>query len=358
MRKENVYNCFWERRSSMKSATIKDVAKLSGVSLATVSRVINQKGCVSQELQQKVQMAIERTGYRPNQAARSLVQRRSGAIGVIVHNLHDPFFYDLIRGFEHAAAEISYNVLFASVLGGNTQSKVKYLQYLGGGVVDAIVMYGSYISDEEMLRCAAPSSSIDYLLIENDIRDFQCNKLLIDNISGAYRSVEYLKGKGHGDIAHICGNPNKKVTIDRLNGYLSAMHDKGLEVQDGYLQHLSNDYRNGYVCMQNLLALRNRPTAVFCSDDAIASYAVRAALDAGLRVPEDISIMGFDFQVNLPERYRGPDITTVKQPLFQIGFDSITLLARQLEKGDFNQPERKLYDTEIIEQETVCAPSR
>ena len=342
----------------MSNVTIKDLAKLSGVSLATVSRVINQKGYVSQELSAKVLRAVEETGYRPNQAARSLVQRRTDSIGVIVHNLHDPFFYDLLRGFEQAAAEISYNVLFASVLGGDTKSKEKYLQYLSGGVVDAVVMYGSYMSDEEMLRCASPASSVDYMLIENDIQGFKCNKLLINNVQGAYSAVEYLMGKGHTDIAHICGNPNKKVTIDRLNGYLAAMRDKGLEVQDGYLQQLSADYRNGYARMKSLLALKNRPTAVFCSDDAIASYAVRAALDAGLRVPEDISIMGFDFQTNLPERYRGPDLTTVKQPLYQIGFDSITLLAGQLKKGRFDQPERKVYDTQIVEQETVCGPCR
>ena len=342
----------------MSNVTIKDLAKLSGVSLATVSRVINQKGYVSQELSAKVLRAVEETGYRPNQAARSLVQRRTDSIGVIVHNLHDPFFYDLLRGFEQAAAEISYNVLFASVLGGDTKSKEKYLQYLSGGVVDAVVMYGSYMSDEEMLRCASPSSSVDYMLIENDIQGFKCNKLLINNVQGAYSAVEYLMGKGHTDIAHICGDPNKKVTIDRLNGYLAAMRDKGLEVQDGYLQQLSADYRNGYARMKSLLALKNRPTAVFCSDDAIASYAVRAALDAGLRVPEDISIMGFDFQTNLPERYRGPDLTTVKQPLYQIGFDSITLLAGQLKKGRFDQPERKVYDTQIVEQETVCGPCR
>lgn len=342
----------------MRSVTIKDVARISGVSLATVSRVINQNGYVSPELREKVLSVIQSTGYHPNQTARSLVRRRSGSIGVIVHNLHDPFFYDLIRGFEQAAAETSYKVLFASVLGGDLQSKEKYLRYLSGGVVDAVVIYGSYMSDEEMIRYVSSSASTDYLLIENDIRDLQCNKLLIDNLQGAHNAVEYLIEKGHTSIAHICGNPNKKVTTDRLSGYLEAMRHHGLEVQESYLQHSAADYRNGYARMQKLLALPNRPTAVFCSDDAIASYAVRAALDAGLRVPEDISIMGFDHQVNLPERYRGPDITTVKQPLYEIGFDSITILSNQLKSGKAYTPERKQYETEIVEHETVCPPSK
>lgn len=339
----------------MRSITIKDVAKLAGVSLATVSRVINQTGHVNPELAQKVRRAIEETGFHPNQAARSLVQRRTGSIGVIVHNLHDPFFYDLLRGFEQAASETSYNVLFASVIGGDVSSKEKYLRYFSGGVVDAVVIYGSYMSDEEMIRYVSASASVNYLLIENDIPNLNCNKLLINNTQGAYSAVEYLMQKGHSNIAHICGNPNKKVTTDRLNGYLQAMRTRGYEVQDGYLQHAA-DYRHGYARMQDLLALDNRPTAVFCSDDAIASFAVRAALDAGLRVPQDISIMGFDYQLNLPERYRGPDITTVKQPLYEIGFDSISILTAQLAEGAHLPFEHKYYDTQIVEQHTVCPP--
>ena len=340
----------------MSNVTIKDIARISGVSLATVSRVINEKGYVSRELREQVMKAVESTGYRPNQTARALAQRRSGSIGIIVHNLHDPFFYDLIRGFEDAASEISYKVLFASVVGGDTAVKTAYLQYLSGGVVDAVVMYGSYISDEEMLRCVSRSSTVDYLMIENDIPEFHCNKLLIKNREGAGNAVRYLMGKGHTEIAHICGNPNNKVTIDRLNGYLEAMRAGGMEVRNGFIQHISASYRSGYDCMQRLISLEQRPTAVFCSDDAIASYAVRAALDSGLRVPEDISIMGFDLQTNLPEHYRGPEITTVQQPLYQMGYDGITLLAEQLERGSFDPLVRKEYDTSIVEQGTVCAP--
>ena len=337
----------------MSKVTIVDIAEKAGVSTSTVSRVINQRGYVRQELKDKINRIISETGYLPNQAARLLVQKRAGTIGVIVHNLHDPFFYDLIRGFEKAAQEISYRVIFASVLGSDSQSKESYLQYFSGGVVDAVVIHGSYFSDKELLRCISPSSSLDLLLIENDIQEMNCNKLLIDNEQGAGAAVNYLISHGHRQIAHICGNPNRKVTIDRLNGYLKAMRTRGLEVQDGYLQHISSDYRMGYERMRDLLALPNRPTAVFCSDDAIASYAVKAILDAGLRVPEDISIMGFDFQKNLPDSYRGPKLTTVRQPLYQIGYDSIRMLAEQLNQGKY-EPQRIMYETEIVEQETVC----
>jgi DNA-binding LacI/PurR family transcriptional regulator len=304
-----------------------------------------------------VEQAIRQTGYSPNQAARALVQKRSGRIGVIVHNLHDPFFYDLIRGFEEGAAATSYNVMFCSVLGGDMGSKEKYLRYLSGGVVDAVIMYGSYTADESMVRYMSTTTSIDYLLIENDIANLNCNKLLIDNVRGANAAMEYLVGKGHTRISHICGNPNKKVTTDRLSGYLQAMHASGLDVRDGYLQHTSADYHTGYERMQTLMRLPDRPTAVFCSDDAIASYAIRAAMDMGLRVPQDVSVMGFDCQTNLPEHYRGPAITSMKQPLYNIGLDSIRLLTGQLTGGKPYPVEHKVYETTIVEQETVCPPA-
>ena len=263
-------------------------------------------------------------------------------------------FYDLIKGFETAAQQTSYSVVFCSALGGDVKSKENYVKYLSNGVVDAVILYGSYRSDESMIKYIQDNEQIEFVMIENDVSSLQCNKLLIDNFGGAKNAVNYLKEKKHRKIAHICGNPNKKVTIERFNGYIQAMQESDLEVKEGYIQYSSADYRSGYERMNALLDLEERPTAVFCSDDAIASYAVRAALDRGLRVPEDISIMGFDNQSILPDRYRGPEITTVEQPLYTIGMDSIRLVSERLSNNDAKMPVRKTYETKIIERETVC----
>ena len=334
--------------------SIKDVARRANVSTATVSRVVNNKDGVTQQISEKVQEAIKELGYSPNTAARSLVRRRTNAIGIVVNNLHDPFFYDLIKGFETAAQQTSYSVVFCSALGGDVKSKENYVKYLSNGVVDAVILYGSYRSDESMIKYIQDNEQIEFVMIENDVSSLQCNKLLIDNFGGAKNAVNYLKEKKHRKIAHICGNPNKKVTIERFNGYIQAMQEADLEVKDGYIQYSSADYRSGYDRMNALLDLEERPTAVFCSDDAIASYAVRAALDRGLRVPDDISIMGFDNQRILPDRYRGPEITTVEQPLYTIGMDSIRLVSERLSNTDTKAPVRKTYETKIIERETVC----
>lgn len=332
-------------------ANIKDIAREAGVSLATVSRVINHIGNVSDVNRQKVEKVIKELGYTPNNAARALVKKKTNTIGVIVNNLHDPFFYDLIKGFEHGAQNTSYNVVFCSVLGGDVNMKERYIKYLINGVVDAIVLYGSYLSDEQLVNYLK-DSNVNYVMIENDITELNCNKLLIDSYNGSRNAVEYLISMGHKDIAYICGNPNKKTSVERLNGYLDTMHKNNLNIADGFVQYSAASYQSGYDRMKCLMELEKRPTAVYCADDATASKAVMAALDMGLRIPDDISIMGFDNQTILPDRYKGPNITSMAQPLYEIGLESIQLLVSQLDETNNNKV-RKVFETSLIQGETV-----
>ena len=171
--------------------SIKDVARRANVSTATVSRVVNNKDGVTQQISEKVQEAIKELGYSPNTAARSLVRRRTNAIGIVVNNLHDPFFYDLIKGFETVAQQTSYSVVFCSALGGDVKSKENYVKYLSNGVVDAVILYGSYRSDESMIKYIQDNEQIEFVMIENDVSSLQCNKLLIDNFGGAKNAVNY-----------------------------------------------------------------------------------------------------------------------------------------------------------------------
>ncbi|MCD7737173.1 MAG: LacI family transcriptional regulator [Lachnospiraceae bacterium] len=337
----------------MHTVTIQEVAQRAKTSPSTVSRVINNLGNVTPELTKTVWEAIQELDYNPNHAARSLVKRKTNSIGIIVNNLHDPFFYDLLRGFEDGALQTSYNVMFCSVVNGDVAMKEKCVRHLSNGVVDGIILYGSYLTDEAAIRYLHENGREDYVMIENDIPDLFCNKLLVDNVGGARQAVEYLIEQGHQRIAHICGNPNKKVTMDRLNGYVDTMRDHGLEVRENYIQHTSSKYTSGYICMKRLLEREDRPTAVFCSDDAIASYAIRAAQDSGLDIPKDLSIIGFDHQAILPDRYRGPEITTVEQPLYTIGKESVCLLSQYLDSKEPLKPVTRLYETNLVVRETV-----
>lgn len=328
------------------------VAREAGVSPATVSRVINNSGYVSREIRQKVENAIKTLGYVPNNAARALVNKRTNAIGVVVNNLHDPFFHDLIKGFEDGAAETSYNVVFCSALGGDAAGKDRYVKYLTNGVVDGVVLYGSYLSDEPIINYLI-DIKFPLILIENQISGTNINNMLIDNVGGAEKAVNYLISLGHKRIAHIAGNPNRKVTVDRMNGYINAMHRNALNIAPEYIQYVTVDYTSGYEKMKELMLFDHRPTAVFCGDDAIACYAVLAAMDLGLKIPDDVSVMGFDNQTILPKGYKGPNITTVAQPLYKIGKDSILFLTDVLAKDEQMDPINKIYSTEIVVKETV-----
>lgn len=330
-----------------KQTTIKDVARLANVSLATVSRVVNGTDNVSQANRIKVEKVIEELGYVPNAAARSLVRMRTNSIGVIVNNLHDPFFHDIIKGFEYAAKETNYNVVFCSVLGGDVESKVNYIKYLSNGVVDAVILFGSYLSDFELIKYLK-SAKMNFTLIENDVPGLDCNRLLVDNVGGARKAVEYLYSLGHTRIAHIAGNPNKRVSLDRLNGYFSAMHDNGLDIEENYVQYITKSPDSAKKCMENLINIQQRPTAIFCYDDEVASNIIMVATEYGLNVPEDLSVIGFDSRGILPEYYKGPDITSIKQPLYQIGYDSITLLAEKLSSKKGTENIHKTYDTKVV----------
>lgn len=336
-------------------ATIKDVARAAGVSLATVSRTLNTPEMVNAEVQKKVLEAIKELGYSPNYAARSLARKKTEAIGIVLNKMYDPFFFDLMRGFEEGSKGTQNKIVYTSAPSRDYRSKEKNVRYLSNGVVDGIILYGSYQSDEVVINYLE-ATNFPFIMIENELPQHKTNNLLIDNRGGEAEAVEFLIKKGHRRIAYICGDPNRRVMTDRLSGYIDAVQRNQLIINEGYIQY-ANNYTDGYEIMKTFAAYGdNRPTAVLCSDDSIASYAIRCAIDLGLRVPEDISVMGFNNQSVLPTGYRGPNITSMEQPLFQIGLDSVQLLSEILEK-EKTEKIHKVYPVKLVEKESTAAPA-
>lgn len=336
-------------------ATIKDVAHAAGVSFATVSRTLNNPQMVNVEVQKKVLKAIKELGYSPNYAARALATKKTEAIGIVLNKMYDPFFYDLMRGFEEGTKGTRNKIVYTSAPSGDYKSKEKNVRYLSNGVVDGIILYGSYQSDEAVIDYLE-ATDFPFIVIENELPQHSTNNLLIDNRGGESDAVEFLIKQGHRRIAYICGDPNRRVMTDRLSGYIDAVQRSRLIINEGYIQY-ANNYIGGYEKMKTFAEMgENRPTAVICSDDSIASYAIRCAIDLGLRVPEDISVMGFNNQSVLPIGYRGPDITSVEQPLFQIGVDSVQLLSGMLEKEE-TEKIHKVYPVKLVEKGSTAAPS-
>ena len=331
--------------------TIKDVARLSGVSLTTVSRVVNGSEKVTQKTRDKVNKAIQELGYFPNNAARSLVKKQTDSIAVLLRNIHDPFFSDLICGIEDASLELGRNVIFCS-LGKDERIRDRYIEYLTNGISDAIVLYGSLFSDKAMIEHLY-NVHFPLLLIENNFQTLPLNQFLIDNVEGAKDAVSYLIRRGHKKIAHVMGNPNKKVILERFSGYTEAMQENGLTIHSSYIQNTLNNSVLSLVQFKEMMESQDRPTAVFCSNDKLAIQVINVLNQLGFAVPKDVSVVGFDNLKSYDHSYRGPRITSVQQPLYEIGRDSILSLDKIL-KGETSEPISKSYKTVLAEHETVA----
>ncbi len=335
--------------------TIKEVAQHAKVSPATVSRVINGAGNVDPDIRARVRNAIKELGYFPNRAARSLVCRQMGAIAVLLRNLHSPFFTKLLEGFEEGALHCEHTVVFSS-LGREAKYRDRYIQFLTNGFSDAFILYGPYFSDRSIIEHLL-EVNFPFLLIENSFDDLPVHQLMINNTEGASNAVEYLIQRGHKHIAHFMGDPNKKVILDRMNGYMLSLRKFGLPMNPGDLVNIQNENDMAFNKAQELMRLprEQRPTAIFASSDRIAVKAIQGIQSMGFSVPRDISVIGFDNQTVFSDDYNGPLVTSVRQPLFEIGRDSIGIV-EEIMKGQHSSPIIKTYDTQLIERETVAPP--
>ncbi|QQO11240.1 LacI family DNA-binding transcriptional regulator [Breznakiella homolactica] len=337
--------------------TVKEVARMANVSPATVSRVINSAHNVSPEIRERVQRVIKDMNYFPNHAARSLVRRQAGAIAVLLRNLHHPFFFNLIRGFEDSAAKSERSVIFCS-LGQEQEYRDRYIQFLTNGISDAIILYGTLFTDRPIIEHLA-SVNFPFLLIENNFEDIRVNQLLVNNLEGAKNAVEHLIARGHRRIALFMGDPNKKVNLERFNGYTQVMQKYGFPIGQNDIKNIYSDYSAAYGAAREMMQLppEARPTAVFAINDRIATQVIMGVQSLGFSVPEDLSVIGFDNQKLFDDGYSGPAITSIKQPLFEMGKDSITILTDILE-GKVKTPFTKTYETQLIPGDTVDEPSR
>lgn len=335
--------------------TVKEVAKHAGVSPATVSRVIHGAQNVDPDIQRRVKRSIKELGYFPNQAARSLVNRQMGSIAVLLRNLHNPFFMKLLAGFEEGALHSDHTVVFSS-LGREAEYRDRYIQFLSNGFTDAFILYGTYFSDRPIIEHLL-EFNFPFLLIENSFDDLPVNQLLINNADGASIAVEYLIQKGHRRIAHFMGNPNKKVILDRMNGYMLSMRKHGLPIMPGDMISIHSEKDAAFSMAIELMKRppQQRPTAIFASNDRIAAKAIQGIESMGYKVPLDISVVGFDNQIVFDDGYTGPDITSMRQPFFDIGRDSIDLIQGILDRK-VETPLTRMYATQLIERDTVAGP--
>lgn len=249
---------------------------------------------------------------------------------------------------------------------GDIQKKQRHVTFLSQGRVDGIIIYGSLVTDDDIILSLS-QSGFPFILIENDFDGAEVNKVVIDNVDGAYRATQYLIGLGHRRIAHITGNINLKITLDRLNGYMRALQDAQIPIDPSLIIYpdftayaemesstqaidvwsTNTFFKCGYDSMKLLMNRKDGPDAVFFATDISAFGAIKAIEEMGLSVPEDISIIGFDDERPSDFGCQFEPISTVRQPLELAGYTGIKQIIHSIEHPD-DPKTRIVLNTELV----------
>jgi LacI family transcriptional regulator len=302
------------------AATIRDVARASGVSIATVSRVFNHSPLVSEETRQRVTLAAAGLGYWPNGIARSLITNRTHTLGLLLPDLHGEFFSEVIHGVDFLSREKGYHLLVSrsSSSGDELTDALRSMR----GRVDGLVVMAPDVDASRALRQAA--GNVPVVQLNPEVPLPGCDSLSIGNFQGAYAVVRHLVDLGHGPIATITGPPQNIDARQRLDGYRTALRDAGIEPDPAQEFHGDFTERSGYEAAREMLRQQGRPTAVFVANDHMAVGVLGALQEAGRVVPDDVALAGFD---DIPmARYLTPALTTVHVDMFQMGERAVEML--------------------------------
>ena len=339
----------------MGDVSIKEVAKLAGVSIATVSRCVNNPEKVSDKTLEKVRAAIHETGYAPNTLARSFRRGRTNIVMVVLPSIGDPFFTGIMRGIRSVAKAEGYSVLIEE-----TQLNTMTADEIGAMLVskqtDGIILLASTSPFGTEIMSAKSRRRLPIVIgcetVSPELSGFP--SVHIDNVSAAMDATCHLLAEGHRKIAMLTGQASSLLTRDRELGYRRAMQEAGLEIADGWIIEGDMTLQGAIGATEHLLACEPRPTAIFCANDEMAIGALHAIRSAGLNVPRDISLVGFDDM-----RYAAvtdPPLTTIAQPAEEIGERVMYRLCREIDAPNGEQRTPDIVPHRLVIRQSVAAP--
>lgn len=331
----------------MRRASIKDIARLAEVSHSTVSRALSGSSLVSAKTANRIRQIAEESGYRPSAAARSLVTSRSATIGVVVTSIADPFAAEVVLGIEDAANEHDYSVILANS-NAQPEREVKVVRAFEERRVDGIIVTSSRVGAVyvELLS----QTRVPIVLLNNQHPSEFMHSVMIDNPTASLQATRHLIDLGHRRIAYIGDRFGCQSDTERFGGYRTALDLAYLPFLPMFVAHGNGKSDGGVFAMEALLALSTPPTAVFCYNDMTALGAMNAIAVRGLRVPDDLSIVGFDDL--FVAQYSAPPLTTVRQPMREMGRLALETLMKLL-NGSGSPPNIKVPGELIIRQSTA-----
>ncbi|GAU75854.1 ribose operon repressor [Fusibacter sp. 3D3] len=329
--------------------TIKDIARMADVSIATVSKVINKKDAkISQETRDRIFKIIKETGYVPNRVASSMITKETKSIGLVIPNIANPFFPEVARGAEDKASEEGYSLILC-----NTDDDVAkedaYIAMLQEKMVDGIIFTAS--SRRLKISESLKHINIPIISLDREIEGLKAQgKITVDNISGAYEAVKYMLDKGYTKVIHLSGPATSMPTKLRIEGYKKALEEFGYKDADVLIFEGDYTSESGYESMEKVINQGIPFDGVFCGNDLIAIGALKALKKNGKIVPYEVGVVGFD-DIYLASMIE-PELTTVSQPKYLMGYKTAELLIKMLNHSKIETHEEVLK-TELIIRDTT-----
>ncbi|BDR65866.1 LacI family transcriptional regulator [Clostridium tetani] len=327
-------------------ASIKDVAKEAGVSIATVSRVLNDIDVVNEDTKKKVLDAIKKLGYRPNIVARSLKTQRTSTIGIIVPDISNQFYPEIVRGAEDVANIYEYNIMLCNT-DLDTEKEKEYLRVLKEKMTDGVLYMSNSLENEtvELIK----ELRIPTVLVETTDENKEFPSVSIDNKKAAYEAVKYLISKGNKKIAYIGPKDEKNNAVAlRYKGYKKCLEENNIEIKECLIYRSGLKAGDGYEAMEKILK-EESIDSVFCANDEIAMGTINALRDKGINVPEDVDVIGFNNIYSASIFY--PKLTTISQPMYDMGSVGMRMLIKTINKEPLEK-EHYVLNYNLIERDS------
>lgn len=331
-----------------KKYTIINIAKLSGFSKSTVSKVLRNQPYVKNSTRKKIEKVIKEINYYPDEVARSLVSKKNmNFIGLIISDINNPFFSELALGVENEAKKRGCSVIVCNT-NNSEEEEERYINILIRNRAIGLLLATPTINDNNLKELLI--RKLPFVLITRKVMGVDSSIVSVDHYKSAKMAVNYLINKGHTKIAHFTAEENTFGVIKRLEGYMAALKENNIELNKNYIINSGvSKIESGRKSARELLALTDRPTAIFASDDLVAIGAQDYFFEKGYKVPEDFSIIGYD-NINITS-LKSINLTTVNQPKFEMGVKSVEILFEHINKE--SKPIKYYFESKIIERGSV-----
>ncbi|MBF8295233.1 MAG: LacI family transcriptional regulator [Bacteroidetes bacterium] len=345
------------RKSVPKRVTAKEVAEKLRISTMTVSRVMNKSANVDENTRRRVLEAAQELGYSPNHIAKSLVLRRTHTIGVVVPEITHSFFPEAIRGIEEVAYQARYHVILthSAELADREKDAIMTLE---AKRVDGILISTAQSVEDYSLYRQVIQLGMPIVFFDRCVGGIGASCVSIDDEESAQRITNHLIDHGYTRLAHLSGPQHISIGVDRLNGFLSALSDRDITVHQELIVEAGFHESGGYEAMKKLLDLpaAARPRAVVAVNDPAAFGAIRAILERGLRIPQDIAIVGFTDDIRAA--LMPTPLTTIRQPAFEIGRRAATKLIAVIEGTSVEVQDIVVKTNEVLRESCGCTPTK